>query len=311
MSAPLDSRQLRAFVTLARTGSFTRTGRELHLSQSAVSHSLKALEEDLACRLFERTGRSVRLTSAGEELLVHAEKIVMEMATARERLGQLNRWGHGRIQVGVTTTACQYILPGVLREFKESFPHCAVQIEPGDTPALIDLLREGRIDFAIGLEPRDKGSVEFRPLFSDELVGAVGPLHPWGVAGCLDRATLASERFILYSKTSYVIGLIEEYFRSEKMALPVAMELGSVEAIKELVKLGLGVSILAPWAMRKELEEGSLIAVSLGKRRLRRQWGILVRKGHRLSLAHETFLGLCKTVTEGFGNDIALAKRGT
>ncbi len=126
-----------------------------------------------------------------------------------------------------------------------------------------------------------------------------------------DRATLASERFILYSKTSYVIGLIEEYFRSEKMALPVAMELGSVEAIKELVKLGLGVSILAPWAMRKELEEGSLIAVSLGKRRLRRQWGILVRKGHRLSLAHETFLGLCKTVTEGFGNDIALAKRGT
>ena len=301
MSAPLDSRQLRAFVALARTGSFTRTGRELHLSQSAVSHSLKALEEDLKCRLFERTGRTVRLTSAGEELLVHAEKIVAEMAVARERLGQLNRWGHGRIQVGVTTTACQYILPGVLREFKESFPHCTVQIEPGDTPALIELLREGRVDFAIGLEPRDKTSVEFRPLFVDELVCAVSPLHPWVEKRTLDRATLSEQRFILYSKNSYVIGIIEEYFRTEKMALPVSMELGSVEAIKELVKLGLGVSILAPWAIRKELDEGSLVSIPLGKRRLQRQWGILLRKSQRLSLAHETFIGLCKTVTENFG----------
>ncbi|HEY8965267.1 MAG TPA: LysR family transcriptional regulator [Candidatus Methylacidiphilales bacterium] len=301
MPAPLDSRQLRAFVTLARTGSFTRTGRELHLSQSAVSHSLKALEEDLKCRLFERTGRSVRLTSAGEELLVHAERIVAEMATARERLGQLNRWGHGRIQVGVTTTACQYILPAVLREFKESFPHCAVQIEPGDTAALLDYLREGRIDFALGLEPPDKGAAEFRPLFVDELVGVVGPLHPWAATGQLDRATLAEQRFILYSKKSYVIALIEDYFRAEKLSLPVSMELGSVEAIKELVKLGLGVGILAPWALRKELAEGSLIAVSLGKRRLRRQWGILLRKGQRLGLAHETFIGICKTVTENFG----------
>ena len=301
MSSTLDSRQIRAFVALARTGSFTRTGRELHLSQSAVSHSLKALEEDLKCRLFERTGRSVRLTSAGEQLLVHAEKIVAEMGLARERLGQLNRWGHGRLQVGVTTTACQYILPGVLREFKESFPHCAVQIEPGDTPTLIELLREGRVDFAIGLEPRDKNAVEFRALFVDELVCAVSPLHPWAEAGQLDRETLSEQRFILYSKNSYAVGLIEDYFRAEKMALPVSMELGSVEAIKELVKLGLGVSILAPWAIRKELEEGSLVAVQLGKKKLRRQWGILLRRSQRLSLAHETFIGLCKTVTENFG----------
>src|SRR5215831_1518785 len=123
MPAPLDSRQLRAFATLARTASFTQAARELHLSQSAVSHSMKALETEVACRLLDRLGKSVILTQAGEQLFAHAEKILAEMDLARERLAELGKWGHGRLRIGTSLTACQYILPSVLREFKESFPH--------------------------------------------------------------------------------------------------------------------------------------------------------------------------------------------
>src|SRR5690348_2687685 len=134
MNGPLDSRQLRAYCALARTGSFTLTARELHLTQSAVSHSMKALERDVGCRLLHKLGKKIALTQAGEQLLHHATKILQEMENARESLGHLGKWGHGRLRLGVSTTACQYLLPPVLREFKESFAEHAIAIEPGDTP---------------------------------------------------------------------------------------------------------------------------------------------------------------------------------
>ena len=118
MTQPLDTRQLRAFATLARRGSFTLAAKELHLSQSAVSHSMKSLEVDLGCRLFDRMSKRVSLTQAGEQLLQHADRILQEMSTARESINQLSKWGHGRLRVGASTTACQYILPEVLSEFK-------------------------------------------------------------------------------------------------------------------------------------------------------------------------------------------------
>src|SRR5882724_11200680 len=128
MSQPLDSRQLRAFATLARTGSFTLAAKELHLSQSAVSHSMKALEEDVGCRLFDRVGKKVLLTQAGEQFLHHVEKILNEMEITRAALAQLGKWGRGRLRIGASTTACSYILPPVLREFKKKYPQYLLSI---------------------------------------------------------------------------------------------------------------------------------------------------------------------------------------
>jgi LysR family transcriptional regulator, low CO2-responsive transcriptional regulator len=298
MIAPLDSRQLRAFLSLSRTGSFTKTARELHLSQSAISHSIKALEHELQCRLLDRLGKYVMLTQAGEQLLGHAERILAEMGTARERLRDIGKWGRGRLRIGAGPTSCQYILPNVLREFKESFPQCLIQIEPGDTPGALELLHNNRIDLALTLQPRNLAQLEFRSLFKDELRFLVSPLHAWARAGRAERSEIPRERFILYARRSYTSEMIETYFRREDVVLPTFIELGNIEAIKELVKLGLGVSILAPWVARRELAEGSLMALPLGPRKLQRSWGILLRKGQRLSLAQETFIGLCTAVSE-------------
>src|SRR5439155_27090242 len=118
MCLPLDSRQLRAFNILARTGSFTLTAKQLFLSQSAVSHSMKALEQKVGCRLLDRMGKKVLLTQAGETLLHHAQKILSEMSTARAALEQLGKWGRGRLRIGASTTAGHYILPALLSESK-------------------------------------------------------------------------------------------------------------------------------------------------------------------------------------------------
>ncbi len=298
MSQPLDSRQLRAFSILAGTGSFTATAQVLHLSQSAISHSMKALEQEIGCRLLDRMGKTVVLTQAGEQLLVHAQKILTEMESARSHLGHLGKWGSSRLRIGASTTACQHVLPAVLREFKESFPACAISIEPGDTPEMIDALRQHRIDLAVNLEPRREEPLEFRPLFNDELLFVTSPLHPWARAGKVPREEIPGQHYILYGKGSYTFQMIESYFRQEQIVLHSLLDLGNMEAIKELVKLGLGVSILAPWSARKELEEKSLVALPLGKRKLKRRWGVLHWRARRLSLAEETFIGLCESVCE-------------
>src|ERR1700722_17644967 len=209
MSQPLDSRQLRAFSILARTGSFTDTAQELHLSQSAISHSMKALEQEIGCRLLDRMGKNVVLTQAGEQLLTHAQKILLEMEEARSQIGHLGKWGSSRLRIGASTTACQHILPGVLREFKESFPQCAISIEPGDTPEMIEALRQHRIDLAVNLEPRREEPLEFRPLFADELVFVVSPLHPWAAAGKVPREEIPRQHYILYGKASYTFQMVE------------------------------------------------------------------------------------------------------
>lgn len=301
MPEPLDSRQLRAFTVLARTGSFTRTAHELHLSQSAISYAIKALEDEIGCRLLDRVGKSVVLTQAGEQLLAHAEKILDEMKAARLELSHLGKWGSSRLRIGASTTACQYVLPAVLREFKESFPRCAISIEPGDTPEAINSLRAHKIDLAVNLEPRREDALEFRPLFTDELLFALSPLHPWAKAGRIPRDDIARQHYILYGKTSYTFQMIEEYFREEKIVLHSLLDLGNMEAIKELVKLGLGISIMAPWTAKKEIEAGSLVTLPLGRRKLKRRWGVLHWKGRRLDLAQETFIRLCESVSERLG----------
>ena len=300
MAAVLDSRQLRAFSALARTGSFTQAARQLHLTQSAISHAMKALEEDVGCRLLDRIGKKATLTQAGEQLLVRAEKILQEMGIAREELKQLGRWGTGRLRLGATTAACQYLLPSVFREFRESFPACTISIEPGDTPEAIEMLRARRIELALVLEPRGEPQLEFRHLFTDELQFILSPLHPWALAGKVEEAQIPRQSYILYEKTSYTFQMIQDYFRNRDQVLFTFMELGNMEAIKELVKLNLGVSILAPWIAQKELGEKSLVALPIGRKKLRRKWGTLHWKDRRLSLAEETFVGLCKSVTERF-----------
>ena len=297
MSAPLDSRQLRAFRVLARTGSFTQTARELHLTQSGISHSMKALETEIGCRLLDRLGKKVVLTQAGEQLLQHAEKILREMAAARESLTQLGKWGRGRLRLGASTTACQHLIPPALREFKESFPDHAIALEPGDTPQLVASLLRQRIDLALTLEAEKEPKLEFHPLFTDELQFVVSALHPWARAKRIGRAEIPRQSYILYSKHSITFRLIEDYFRREGMVLNTIIEAGSMEATKELVKLGLGVSVLAPWIAKKEIEEGSLVALPLGRKKLQRRWGILHWRGKRLTLAEDTFIGLCESAS--------------
>ena len=181
MNAPLDSRQLHAFVILARTGSFTLTARELFLTQSAVSHSMKALETDVGCRLLDRLGKKVLLTQAGEQLLIHADRVLQEMSSARSGIERLGKWGVGRLRIVAPAALCAYLLPAVLREFKESFPQSLISVEAGDSASAVAMIESNRADLALTLEPRSEERFQFVPLFSDELSFIASPKHHWAL----------------------------------------------------------------------------------------------------------------------------------
>lgn len=298
----LDSRQILAFAALARRGSFTLAAKDLFLTQSAVSHTIKTLERDTGVRLFDRVGKRVHLTQAGEMLMPHAERILREMQDARTDLEDLQNWGHGRLRVGASTTACHHILPTVLREFKQSFPACLIKIESGDYPRQMELIRSNQVDLVLTLESEaNSADLVFRPLFEDELKFLVSPMHPWAAKQRAPVEEIGAESLILYNKNSYTFRLVDDYFRNEGIELKNVIELGSMEAIKELVKIGLGAGVLAPWIAREELARGVLVSVPLGKRKLKRRWGVAFLKGRKLPLAEETFVGLCEAVTENFG----------
>lgn len=300
---PLDSRQLRAFVTLAKTGSFTRTGKELFISQSAVSHSMKALENDIGCRLFDRLGKSVQLTPAGEHLLHHAEKILDEMAVARESIAQRSHWGQSRLRVGASLTICQYVLPRVLPQLKKDFPQTLINVEAGDTRHAFELFEQDRIDLAVVVEPAIKHEADFEPLAMDELAFVVAPDHPWAQASSVPRNEIGAQHFVLYSRKSETFQLVEDYFRRDGISLNTVVELASMEAIKEFVKLGLGISILAPWIAREEIRTKQLVALPLGRRKLKRTWGVLNARARTRNLVEENFVRLTRANCENLFRD--------
>lgn len=294
MSEPLDSRQLRAFVTLANTGSFTRTGKDLFLTQSAISHAIKALEEDVGCRLFDRVGKSVALTPAGEQLLHYAKRILGEMSLARTSLERLGKWGRSHLRLATSEAVCEALLPNVLAQHKEQFPQCQVTVSSADMSEAVDLLHNGHADLVLSLEPGPEAGVEFVPLFTDELQFLVSAQHPWAVARQVVREQIPTQPYILYSRSSFTSRLVEGYFRHEDMTLLTMMEVGSMSAIREMVGRGLGVAILAPWVARDEIAAGTLVALPLGRRKLVRNWGVLHRRGRRLNLGEEQFVSLCR-----------------
>lgn len=295
MDHAIDTRQLRAFVCLARSGSFTQAGRELHLTQSAISHAIKSLENDLGSQLFHRQGKSVHLTHAGRELLPHAENILQSMSHARAVLGTLDQTPRGKLRIGCTTAAAQFILPTVFREFKESFPLYEIKVVCGETPDTIERLLKNQIDIAVSLRPQDVSRLSCHAIFEDELEFLVSPLHPWAHKPPKLKDA-AGETFIVASRNSLNFTLIQEFFLKQGVRLGSFIELGSSEATKELAKLGIGVAIAARWIARAEIQAGQLIALPLPKAKLKRRWIVSILQDRPLNLPERTFIGLCEEV---------------
>lgn len=283
---------------LAENLSFTRAAERLFLTQSAVSHQIARLEREIGTPLLERQGRTVSLTRAGFEMAHQARRVFAALEEAESAARLASKPGGGRLRIGASSTACQYIIPEALREFRECFPDYSLAIRPGDSLETADLLLSGEIDLGLLVRVDRQKKLAYHELFDDELDFLVSPLHPWAKAGKADRRQLAEQHMVLYSRNSATFQLVERYFLKMRAPLRDWIELGDIGAIKELVKLGLGVSVTAEWVARPEVAEKSLVILPVPGARIRRTWCVACAAGRELTVAEQTFIGLCQAVAK-------------
>lgn len=295
----VDVHQLKVFLAVAQNLGFTKAAEHLGMTQSGVSHQIANLESALGCALLVRQTRSVALTDAGRVMVQHARRVLAALDEAQAAVRQVAKPNVGRLRIGASASACQFLIPEAMREFRECFPDYTLSITPDDTPFVNELLLEGSLDMGVVIRSERQRKLSYHHLFTDDLVFLVSPLHPWARAGRVDRHQVGDERLVLYSRGSATFQMIERYFAKARLPLHDWIELGEMGAIKELVKLGLGVSIIAPWTAKAEISEKSLVALPLPGGRLRRNWCVATLRGRTLSVAEQTFIGLCQSVAAG------------
>jgi LysR family transcriptional activator of glutamate synthase operon len=254
----MDLHQLRVFHAAVKSGGFTRAGDELHLSQSTVSQHIKLMEEELGGPLFMRVGKRVLVTEAGSVLLQHTERILRDIKNAEMAIREINSLRRGTVRLGVGPTTLIYRLPHVLRDYKLRFPDIDLIVLAGTTEFLLEALRTQHLDLAIIMKTAPQPGLTITPLGSEELVLVLNREHPLARQRTVEPSDLAGLRFILYEKNTAMQDLIDRFFESLGVTPRIDMEVENNEAIKSLVRVGLGASILPLCAVAKEPPESPL-----------------------------------------------------
>lgn len=289
----LDTRQLLAFKTIVDAGGFTKAARQLHLTQSALSHQIKTLENQLQTRVFARVGKRVVLTQAGEALLRYANPILQQLLEARQTLDELQKPGHGRLRVSAATFTCYQILPHVLREFRAAYPNVELFVASEYTDNAVQCLRRGELDLGIFILPPSPDGLHIESLCQDELVVIVAPSHPWAKRRRVQWSDLATQVLITYNRASETFQKIQRELYDRGISTKETMEVRHGEAVLELVKVGLGIALIPRWVARDELQTGVLVGLSLGRAGVKRQWVIAHAKDAPLPAYGHDFIQLC------------------
>ncbi len=299
MKSVLDSRQLLAARVLADTGSFTLAGQQLCLTQSAVSHAIKALEQEVECRLFLRTGKGVRTTPAGKHFLEYTDKILAQMETARTLVTARTTSGKERLRLGVSNRARGLILPIVQPLFARDFPGRLVLIAPGSYRRNLELLDSGLLDLSFIVRADHRPDLEFVPLFEDELRVIVSAQHPWARAGRVTADDPARDTLVLYQDFNNTAQLLNRHLAREKLNLRGLTELPDHASILALVTTGRAAAIMSPFQVSQEIQEGKLAALPIGNWPLVRQWGLAHAHRRPPGQMEQRLIELCRQAVPG------------
>jgi len=296
MDDSFDVKRLRMFVTTVKEGSMRRASALLFVTPSALSHGIRTLEQSLDTKLFDRRGPILETTAAGQQFFNEASDIVSRLDGVVARFSAETATAHPQLHIGKTPTGCRYLFPGIVREFRESFPDVALKLEIGDTDQLIERMSERKIDIMIAPVQRDYQWLEHVELGHDELVYIVHPSHPWAKLNRVDQATLADQQLITPAVQSHTYNLIDGCYREMRLPLDPFIELNNEEATKQLVSLNIGVGIVPRWIAQEEIESGALFAFSLREASLMRRWTLSHRSNTTPSFAEFLFLGITQAV---------------
>ncbi len=285
--------QLKVFHIVARLQSFTRAAQALCLTQPGISKHVKDLEEYYGTRLFDRIGKKVVMTQAGEMLFAAAEKIFRMVERAKEEIDDLKGLQAGDLNIGASVTIGIYLLPGILEKFQKLYPGTRVTLDIDLNRQIIRQVLDNAAD--IGLlgapaRPPDNERLVMSPFHKDELIVIVPGNKSWAKRDSISADDLLGEKFIISRSGSGTRAIIEERLKAAGVVLRNTMEFGNTEAIKKAVEAGLGISIISKSAVAREVQLGVLKSLPLSGIDLKRDFYLIYRKDKYISELIKTFL---------------------
>jgi LysR family transcriptional regulator, regulator for metE and metH len=276
-SMKLDIRHLKLIVAVTEEKSVTRAGERLSLTQSALSHQLRDIEDRLGTPLFLRLNKRMLPTQAGERLLGVARQVLDELKRVEDDIARMASHKQGTLRVSTECYTCYHWLPDLLKEFNRKFSGVEVQIILEATRQPIQALLNGKLDLAIVTSaPRDK-LLSYQPLFKDEVVAIMKPDHPLAARPYMRPRDFSDQHLFLYvePKESSLFRL----FLAPAGVTPAKIsQVQLTEAILDMVKAGLGISMMARWAVMDQVEAGRIVARPLTSKGLNRQWSAALLK---------------------------------
>jgi LysR family transcriptional regulator, regulator for metE and metH len=270
MALQVEIRHLRMVQAISEEQSVTKAGRRLHLTQSALSHQLHDLEERLATPLFWRVNKRMVVTPAGERLLATGREVLRQLEDLEESLRSESGEVHGRLRFSTHCYTCYTWLPAIMRRFNEKYPRVELRIQIEATHRPIDALLEGDIDLAITHMQRNDARLTYLPIFSDELVAVLPRRHALSKRKFLVAEDFAGEPLILHSDPAD--SWVHKQLFSNGVQPKSVYVVQLTEAILEMVRSGMGVSVLASWSVQEVLRRGELVSVPVTRPGLKRTW---------------------------------------
>jgi LysR family transcriptional regulator, low CO2-responsive transcriptional regulator len=275
-------RQLRVFDAAATLHSFSKTAELLHLTQPGVSMHIKELETNAGLPLFERIGKKLFITEAGQELLARAREILRALKDAEDVMDGLKGLRRGRINLAVVSTA-KYFVPRLLARFGKDYPRLEIRLAVNNRNSVIEQLTANEIDLAImGRSPQTLDTIA-EPFAQNPHVIIAAPDHPLAARRRIPVETVAKETFIVREPGSGTRLAMQKFFDERRVPCKVGMEMASNETIKQAVMAGMGVSFLSRHTIDLELQTHRLIVLDVRGTPVIRQWHVAHLAKKRLS----------------------------
>ncbi|PZC49427.1 MAG: DNA-binding transcriptional regulator, LysR family [Chloroflexi bacterium] len=288
----MEMGRLEAFIQVATKLSFSRAAEGLYLTQPTVTARIQGLERELGEPLFERMGRTIRLTDAGQAFLPYAQRALQSVAEGRDALSSLRNVDSGSLTIGTAPTVGTYVLPGILQQLSERHPGVEVSIRTGrseEVQAMV-LADEVQVGFERYLTHPDIESV---PLYEDDIALMASARHPLATRGRTTVSEVAREPVIFFDVHSSYHAISQAIFREQGVTPRHSLDVDNLEMAKHLVLRGLGLAFLPRLAVQQELAAGSLVAIEIsGTEPLRRRIALIYRKRRLQSRATMALLAL-------------------
>ncbi|MFK7892778.1 MAG: LysR substrate-binding domain-containing protein [Granulosicoccus sp.] len=288
----MSDRRLQVFYFVARESSFTRAAEILQMTQPAVTHQIRQLEDELNARLFDRSNNRISLTAVGREVLGYTQRILTIYEEMQESVKALTGDRTGLVTIGASTTIAEYMLPGLLGDFGRRFPDVQIRLRVANTDAVVGMVADNTIDLGVVEGEVDNQILAVEKCQQDELQVILPLQHPLAAQSCVKPIELTAFPFIYREDGSGTRSVIERYLGEhgvDQSALNRPFELGSTEAIKGAVRAGVGVTIVSRISISKELALQQLVAVPLDPPLLRPLYFVRQRQKFRTHLMDELF----------------------